>query len=97
MREICEADPNAIDVRTPAQKKNGVPMIKTAITRIDESAIIVRAWVWASNVDNGYGLRFGVIEKVKEHFDREGVEMPYPYRSIVMQKATDRPEEVKED
>lgn len=90
MREVCEAHPNTIDVRTAEEIENGEPMIRTAITRIDESAIIVRAWAWSANVDNGYGLRFGVLENVKERFDREGIEMPYPYRSIVMRKESEK-------
>ncbi len=94
MREVCENHPNVIDVRTPEEIERGEPMIKTAIIRIDDSAIIIRVWAWSSNVISGFELRFGVLENVKERFDQEGIEMPYPYRSIVLQNQPQRSNEI---
>lgn len=86
MSEICEAHPLLLDVRSPAERKQNAPRTKTAITRIEDSAMIVRVWAWAANVDDGYALRFSVLEQIKERFDREGVEIPHPYRSLIFQR-----------
>lgn len=89
LREVCEAHPNIIDTRTPEEIENGEQIVKTAVTKIDDSAIIIRAWAWSSNVNDGFGLRFGVYENVKERFDKAGIEIPYPYRSVIVQNASE--------
>ena len=37
-------------------------------------------------VDDFWRARFWLLEQVKKRFDREGVEIPFPYRTVVYKK-----------
>ncbi len=48
---------------------------------------VVRAWVKSSNY---WGVYFDVTEKIKLHFDQEGIGIPYPTRDIHVYEARQR-------
>jgi small conductance mechanosensitive channel len=56
-------------------------------------SIGVRLYVWVPNVDNAWLTRFTLLENIKKRFDREGVEIPFPYRTLVFKKDLPPPRE----
>ena len=42
--------------------------------------------LWAPDMDAAWDLRFWMLEQVKRRFDAEGVEIPFPYRTVVYKK-----------
>ncbi|MFH1034266.1 MAG: mechanosensitive ion channel family protein [Pseudomonadota bacterium] len=51
-----------------------------------ESSVILRLNAWVANMDDYWGAKFMLQETVKKRFDQEGVEIPFPYRTIVYKK-----------
>lgn len=49
-------------------------------------SIGLRVYVWVKNVADDYSARFWLFESIKKRFDKEGVEIPFPYRTIVYKK-----------
>jgi small-conductance mechanosensitive channel len=49
-------------------------------------SIGLRLYVWVPTVDAMWQTRFWVLEHVKKRFDREGIEIPFPYRTVVYKK-----------
>ena len=46
-------------------------------------SIGLRLYVWCSDADQSWQARFWLLESVKKRFDAEGVEIPFPYRTLV--------------
>ena len=49
-------------------------------------SIGLRLYVWTPDMDSAWQTRFWVLEQVKKRFDNEGVEIPFPYRTLVYKK-----------
>jgi len=49
-------------------------------------SIGLRLYIWAPDMDSAWQTRFWVLEHVKKRFDKEGVEIPFPYRTLVYKK-----------
>lgn len=83
MQEECEAHPYIIDNRNDLEKHNDNPKVRTAVVKLDESSVVLRAWAWTVNYSDAFRLRCDVLESIKKRFDKEGVEIPFPYRTLV--------------
>jgi small-conductance mechanosensitive channel len=49
-------------------------------------SIGLRLYVWVKDADDSYSARFWLLEHIKKRFDREGIEIPFPYRTLVYKK-----------
>ena len=49
-------------------------------------SIGLRLYVWVPSIDDDYQARFWLLENIKKRFDKEGVEIPFPYRTLVYKK-----------
>jgi len=49
-------------------------------------SIGIRFYMWAPDMDTAFQGKFWILEHVKKRFDREGVEIPFPYRTLVYKK-----------
>lgn len=86
MREECEKHPLIFDNRTEIDIQDGKPMVKTALTELNDSSVTIRAWAWAKDFSDSFQIKIDVLESIKMRFDQEGIEIPFPYRTIVMKK-----------
>ncbi|EGV42491.1 mechanosensitive ion channel family protein [Bizionia argentinensis JUB59] len=86
LREECEKHPFILDNRTEEQKQDGAPMIRTAVIDLGDSAVVLRAWAWAENYSKSIAIKRDVFETVKKRFDNEGIEIPFPHRTVVMKQ-----------
>ena len=91
MQEEAEAHPFCIDVRTPEDVAAGKPIVSVRVLSLGEYAVHLRAWVWAANSPDGFVMSCDLYERIKKRFDKEGIEIPFPYRTIVYkEKPLDR-------
>jgi small-conductance mechanosensitive channel len=82
MREECENHPFLIDRRTAKEVKAGDPKVKVAVIQLASSSVVLRAWAWTANSENSFALRFDLLESIKKRFDKEGIEIPFPYQTV---------------
>ena len=75
-----------IDNRSKAEKKNNTPQVVVRVVDLSNSAVNLRAWVWAANNGNAFVLRCDLMKSIKERFDKEGIEIPFPYSNVILKK-----------
>jgi small conductance mechanosensitive channel len=83
IQEEGEKHPNSMDVRTPQDLENGAPYVRVRVVNYGQSSIDLKAYVWVDSWDNGWATHCDILESVKKRFDREGIEIPFPYRTLV--------------
>ena len=89
MQEECENHPLILDNRSELDIQDGKPIVKTALTALNDSSMTIRAWTWGRDFSDSFQLKIDVLESIKKRFDKEGIEIPFPYRTIVMKKDID--------
>jgi small-conductance mechanosensitive channel len=76
---------NAVD---PDFRERGE--VKVNVTELGEFAVNLRLLVWFKDRSVAYGSGCEIREAIKKRFDKEGIEIPYPYRTIIFKSDTDK-------
>ncbi|WP_342305699.1 mechanosensitive ion channel family protein [Methanolobus sp. ZRKC5] len=88
---VCEARKNN-NVMTLSQLRNHHPDIKkedvisVRVRELGDFAVILRLLIWVEDRDIAYDNGCDLREAIKKRFDVEGIEIPFPYRTIVYKK-----------
>lgn len=86
IQEEAMAHPLCLDNRTPDQIEQGAPQVVVRVISLGDFSVNLRAWIWAKDNADAWILGCDLLESVKKRFDREGVEIPFPYRTIVQKE-----------
>lgn len=84
LQQLAENHPLCIDNRKEEDINAGFSKVKVRVVSLAESAVVLRAWIWASNPDDGFNIRFDMNKNIKKRFDAEGIEIPFPQRVVHM-------------
>lgn len=87
MRDEIMKHSMLIDHRTDEEKANNVPQVVIRVINLGDSAITLRAWAWASTTGNAFAMKCDLLRAIKERFDVEKIEIPYPYYNQIIMKA----------
>lgn len=75
--------PFHIDARTEQQKEEGADIAVVKVISLGDSSVNIRGWAWARNSEEAFEMECDLIESVKLRFDEEGIEIPFPHRTLV--------------
>ncbi|SFZ93628.1 Small-conductance mechanosensitive channel [Flaviramulus basaltis] len=84
MREECENHPLLIDNRSELDKYNNEKKVIIRVIGLNDSAVTLRAWAWASSFGEAFEMKCDLYESIKKRFDKEGIEIPFPHRTLVL-------------
>lgn len=87
MQEEALKHPMHIDNRKPEHIEAGKPEVEVRVISFGDSSVNLRAWVWAANQADGFTMHCELLESIKGRFDEEGIEIPFPYRTLVFKNA----------
>ncbi len=90
MYEESMNHPFTIDNRTPLEKANKEPVVLVKVVELQESCVMLRAWVWTNNYADSFTLKCDLYESIKKRFDAEGIVMPFPHRMLVFKDEKDQ-------
>lgn len=75
------------DNRTVSEIREGtLPPVTINVVGYGDFSVNLRAWVWTKDNTVGRQLLWDLNYSVKKRFDAEGIEIPYPYRTIIIKK-----------
>ena len=87
MREVIELHPLLIDRRTDKEKEEGTDKVKIRVNALGDSAITLRAFAWGKNAGDAATIKFDSYKAIKDRFDKENIEIPYPYFNQIVKTA----------
>jgi small-conductance mechanosensitive channel len=85
-REECENHPKVIDGRSPEEIADGEDKVRVKVVELGEYFVKLKAWAWTEDTVDSFHVGWDVLESVKKRFDKEGIEIPFPYRTVVYKK-----------
>ena len=89
MREEAMKHSFYIDNRDALDLANGVPPVIVRVISFGDSSVNLRAYVWVDDAVKAFQLRYDIYKTIKDRFDKEGIEIPFPYRTLVFKKDSD--------
>lgn len=84
--EEALAHPKLIDVRTPEDIENKVPQVNPVLFALNNSSVDLRVGLWTADSSDGYIMLSDLRDSIKKRFDKEGIEIPYPYQNVIIKK-----------
>lgn len=79
---------NSKDINT-----SKLPVVR--IRKLQDYGVLLRALFWTPDRPTATRIGYELLESIKKRFDKEGVEIPYPYRTIVYKKDMPKPKKKK--
>jgi small conductance mechanosensitive channel len=75
-----------IDGRTEEQISEGYPLVIVRVISLGDFSVNLRAYVWARNNSEAFVMKCDLLKSIKERFDKEGIEIPFPYRTLIIRR-----------
>ncbi len=86
LQDECLQHPDCIDTRTVEEKNDGESIVEVKVLDLNETAVVIRAGVWANDAIKGFDMKCDLLLSVKKRFDAEGIEFPFHHRTTVFKK-----------
>lgn len=90
MFEEVQQHPLHIDGRTEEQIEKGDPEVFVRVVSLGEYSINLRAWAWAKDSPDAFAMTCDLYESIKKRFDHEGIEIPFPYRTLQFKNSPEK-------
>lgn len=78
------------DIITPELKDEYEGIVKkepnVRVTNCGEYSVNLRLYFWVESPRKAWTTKFDLLETIKKEFDKQGIEIPFPYRTIVYKK-----------
>ena len=86
MRTESMKHPNYLDKRSGEEKEEGKEAVIVRVIGLGDSSVNLRAYVWTVDHSAGFNLKTDLYKSIKQQFDAQGIEIPFPHRTIVQKK-----------
>lgn len=86
LQEEASKHYDCIDVRTPSEIEKGIPKVVVRLISFGDFSVNLRSYVWTKNPYQALQMHSDINKAIKKRFDKEGIEIPFPYRTLVYKK-----------
>ncbi|KYG84943.1 mechanosensitive ion channel protein MscS [Roseivirga seohaensis] len=87
IQEEAMKHPYFLDNRTNEELESGQSAVLVRLVEFGDSSINLRAQVWSADPSKAFDLKCDIYKSIKARFDKEGIEIPFPHRTIVYKNA----------
>lgn len=87
IQEEAVKHPFCLDNRNREELDKGQHQVVVRVIGFSDFATQLRSYIWARNPSEGFEMKCDLNKSIKERFDVEGVELPYPHRTIINKTA----------
>lgn len=94
MREEALAHPSFLDKRTEIDMLSAEDAVKVRVLECGDFSIKMRLFYWAQDQATNFRMKCDLTESIKKRFDLEGVEIPFPYRTLVEKRRLPKPKKL---
>lgn len=77
---------NFQDNRNQEEKSDGKDKVVVRVIELGDSSVLLRAYVWAEDNGKAFVMKCDLLKSIKEHFDREGIEIPFPHHTVYLRQ-----------
>jgi small conductance mechanosensitive channel len=91
MKNEAIKHPNYIDNRTAEQKKENIDPVIVRLMGFGDSSVNLRAFVWSKDHTSGFQMKTDLFKSIKEQFDKNNIEIPFPHRTLVFKNPSEVP------
>lgn len=67
--------------------------VSVRVMEHSDFAVRLRAYFWAQDKLSGFIMEKQLLEDIKKRFDKEGIEIPFPYRTLVFKRELEQKKE----
>ena len=90
MLEEALKHPNLFEVTEDTDFLEKKDLVKVRVVGTGDFSVNLRLYAWTKDQPSAVKMKFDLIESIKKRFDKEGIEIPFPYRTIVYKKDLER-------
>lgn len=83
IKKAAMSHPLFLDNRTDEEKEKNIDAVITRVIALSDFSIDIRAYIWSNTPNDGFILKTDLNKTIKEEFDKNGIEIPYPHRTII--------------
>jgi len=87
VREVCEAHPLCLDPREFKNIDSDNYKVEVRVIKFNDSSVDLRAYVWTDQPLNAIRMHSEINIGIKDAFDTNGIEIPFPHRTLVYKNA----------
>jgi len=83
IQEEIRKHPNFLDNRSRKEREAGEADVRVKVVALSDSSVDLKAFAWSLTNPKSLELEWDILKSIKERFDSEGVDIPYPHRTVV--------------
>jgi small conductance mechanosensitive channel len=87
MADEALSHPLCQDNRTLEETADGKPKVIVRVLGLTETAVRLRASVWAANPTDAFEMKCDLFKSIKERFDRENISLAFPQRVVYLRES----------
>jgi len=78
--------PLTLDNRTSQQLEADEGIVTVRVSALGDFSVNLRVWIWTKDQSDAIQLKSDLLQTIKERFDAEGIDIPYPHTTVIMKK-----------